>query len=597
MMHYIAFFLMLCLFPLGLNGQIALQTEEQRSGYTALPDERTYVHANTSFLLTGEYLYYKVYCFDAETRDLSKLSKVAYVVLIGQGGEQIFRHKIVLNSGQGYGDFFVPTEVASGVYKLLAYTQWMHNKDQADFFQLDVTILNPYRSNQAELQKTVPIRIDSVALSTKDGEFKSPASATDKTLGPLALKVSKTQLGKREQVTVALKGVRPGQDIAGTYSLSVRKRETTRPPLLAESMNDFTDKEGSGTTALPIGDRIILPELRGELFQGEVIPREDGYPVNDLKIGISIPGEDYVLEVLQTNAEGKFYLNVAKPYSGELMFAQVLSNHPEHYEIRMLEPLLPDYRQLDFKPIDIDYSMREAILKRSIHNQIENSYFQFRPDSIVSPQPKLFFDNQPKKTYVLADYTRFKTLRETFVEIVQDVSSKRLDKDDYAIRVKGYDYATVTDIPPLLLLDGRLIQDHNALLNFDARKIKTIEVFRDTFVFGPAIYEGAIVITTDEGSGYELLPYDRLLFAFDLLQPQVKKNYFVQRYGSASNGTSARLPDDRLQLLWIPELNIVDEGAAIDFYTSDVPGEFEIRLEGTTKEGDPVSIVTVIVVE
>ena len=103
--------------------------------YQQIPQEKIFLHHNASFLLTGEYLYYKVYCLSTKTDALSDFSKIAYVELINTNKDQIFRHKVRLESGLGRGDFFLPTNIPSGNYKLIAYTQWMRNGEDQHFFQ------------------------------------------------------------------------------------------------------------------------------------------------------------------------------------------------------------------------------------------------------------------------------------------------------------------------------------------------------------------------------------------------------------------------------------------------------------------------------
>ena len=93
--------------------------------YNFTPKENIFVHYNTSLLFAGEYLYYKVYCLNATHNQLSKLSKVAYVELISEDKQKVFRHKISLKNGLGQGDFFISTSIPSGNYKIIAYTQWM----------------------------------------------------------------------------------------------------------------------------------------------------------------------------------------------------------------------------------------------------------------------------------------------------------------------------------------------------------------------------------------------------------------------------------------------------------------------------------------
>ena len=586
----------MCLSTFDMVGQLALRNNDQLTWYSAMPAESVYVHTNSSFLLTGEYLYYKVYCFDTEQGDLTKLSKVGYVELIGDDGQLVFRHKILLGKGQAQGDFFIPTDVASGGYKLVAYTNWMRNQDQDTFFQSDLFIVNPYRSNQPELQisRSSVIQDDSTAMSFKD-TLPNPilVKVADKAIGPLQLTVNGNKFSKREKVVLSLKGEDKDKIVSGSFSVSVRIKDmVTEPSLEAGSSIRIEEGKHKNTFLADVGDTIVLPELRGELFQGKVTALKEGRSVKNLKIGVSIPGEDYVLEVVQTDDSGNFHTNVSKRYSSGKMFLQVLTQNPGAYEFQIDEPSNLNYDKLVFKNVKLDYSMREEIFKRSIHNQIENSYFQFRPDSVLTVLPKHFFDNKPKKTYHLDDFTRFKTLRETLVEIVQDVSSKKIGKDDYAIRVKGYDYATVTDIPPLIMLDGCIIQDHKNLLAFDARYLETIDVYRQQFIFGPEIYDGAVILRTKEGNGYEMFQYNDGISTYNVLKPQPLKHYFMQRHDNKVNEdrVEERLPDDRMQLLWLPALNVEQDNYQIEFFTSDVSGEFEIQLEGITADKKLVSL-------
>lgn len=572
--------------------QVVLKTENQVLGFTDLPSESTFVHTNASFLLTGEYLYYKVFCFEGEESELTKLSKIAYVELVGKDMNPIFKHKISLKNGVGQGDFFIPTDIVSGNYKLIAYTNWMLNEGLKDFHQSDITIINPYRSNQPELLKSNNLRTDSLNTIEPDTLLKAvlaPKNIDD--FGSLQIKLNGERFAKRQKVSFVLKGLSSSQIRPGNYSISVRKKDLISEPFPNDGF-DLVGKKGESKKKnnIRVGDTIVLPELRGELYQGSVVALQNDKSVRNLKVAVSIPGEDYVLDVVRTDVLGNFQVNVMKAYSGEKILVQVLNQNPEAFRIVKRQPKAIDYAALDFKEVKIDLAAREEILRRSIHNQIENSFFQFRPDSILNVSPELFFDDKEKKIYLLDDYTLFRTLRETFVEIIQDVSSIRIGKDNFAIRVKGYDYASIRDIAPLIVLDGCVIQDHNALLDFDARYIEDITVFRHSFLVGPELYEGAIIIKTETGEGYTSFQYEGAISTFNVLRPQPDKKYFVQWYDKRSNEQNRRLPDDRVQLLWMPKLKLTENEFKIDFYTSDVVGEFEIHIMGITADKNPVSI-------
>ena len=64
-------------------GQTILKKSSDLNGYQEIPQEKIFVHYNTNLLFSGEYLYYRVYCFTANSNKLSEISKIAYVELIG----------------------------------------------------------------------------------------------------------------------------------------------------------------------------------------------------------------------------------------------------------------------------------------------------------------------------------------------------------------------------------------------------------------------------------------------------------------------------------------------------------------------------------
>ena len=128
-----------------------IKTDRNIDDFKNIAQEKIFIHQNSSFLLSGEYLFYKVYCLNTETNNLSNFSKIAYVELVRNDKSLIFKHKIILKNGMGQGDFFIPTSVVSGNYKLIAYTQWMRNGDILNFYQNDISIINPFQENQKEI--------------------------------------------------------------------------------------------------------------------------------------------------------------------------------------------------------------------------------------------------------------------------------------------------------------------------------------------------------------------------------------------------------------------------------------------------------------
>lgn len=119
--------------------------------------EKIYVHTDQQFYLTGETIWFKVYCVDASFHKPLSISKVAYIELLDKGKTSVLQAKVELQNGHGSGSVFLPATLQSGNYVLRAYTQWMRNFGHDFYFEKKVTIVNPFVTPEYEKAKAVPL--------------------------------------------------------------------------------------------------------------------------------------------------------------------------------------------------------------------------------------------------------------------------------------------------------------------------------------------------------------------------------------------------------------------------------------------------------
>jgi len=537
-------------------------TVAQKTPSMEVPMEKVYLHTSTALLFPGDYLYYKAYVREAKSKKLSNLSKVAYVVLVDSEGTVHFEHKLFLKDGMGYGDYFVRENLESGMYKLLAYTNWMKNVGEPAFFQTDIAIINPYANNQSKVLG------ETVQTMVKTSANTSSASVD--------LSVPQKEFASREKASFSLE-FKDEDATQGHYSLSVYRKN----PFSLKAIATAHEAEQKNTFLQPVtlNADSFLPELRGELIQARVLD-EASNPVSDVSIAFSALGQYEHFDIAQSNGDGAFFVNLSQDYETTPIFMEPITDAA--YTVEFVPKTSVDVSQLDFPEFKFDETVKDFILQKSIHNQLENAYAGAKPDSILPPSKAESLKSLEDVNYQLDDYTRFPTLRETIREVVTVVGVR--DKQAFVWTDKSLAFES---LPALVLVDGAFVKDHSLLWDLDARKIKEISVVRKNLMFNAKTFRGAMLITTENMDFQAIQLVGKRNYSTFLPAPQKQKTYFFTDHSQAQN---EKLPDFRYQLLWKPVLEVGASKEDLFFYTSDVTGTFEIRLEGFTKSGKPVSL-------
>jgi len=561
--------------------QYILKNAEDVNWYQGITQEKVVVQPNQSLLFVGETMYYKLYCFDAKTNNFSSNSKIAYVELVGEN-HVVFKQKVKLTKGVGVGDFFVPPNVKSGNYKLIGYTQWMKNGAKDHFFQTDMVVLNPYEAN-ANVDEAGSIS-DNFSVSNNGANNKKQVIALQ-----ADSKAYKTRTKVSLDVTLLGNGF-------GNYAVSVRKKSD-----IAGNSQPFTyglSAQNSKTISQSktIGESIFLPEFIGEMITGQVTNKATGKPEGGKDVVLSILSNEVFQDIVKTNDNGVFYFQLKDAYSKPEAMVQVLGADRENYSIEIKEHESIDYSVLEFKGFKLSNEYQDMIIERSIHNQVQNAYFNVKQDTLktdIYPEP--FFGNPPT-VYQLDDYKRFPTIAETIVEVIDHVWDQRAEngKRSIDVREREFDPYYGIDLPPMVIVDGVFVQDHQSVLDFDASKVKTIKVHREEYYYGKIVYQGIVRIETFDGNYAESVSGDYIK-KFNRLAIQPAKGYFNQDY-SKNLKDSERIPDLREQLYWQPNFEFTKKIMNLQFFTSDVKGDFEIVLEGFTNLGEPVYMVENITV-
>lgn len=542
---------------------------------TIYSDETLFISTNASTFVTGETLYYKINCLKLSNKMPSSVSKIAYIELVGNDKKSVFKSKVYLENAIGQGDYFVPSTIKSGNYKLIAYTNWMLNQEVTPFFQMDIFIINPFQASEKE---------EALVSTTDTIVNKSFEIEKHNTSQYLKLALNKQTFSTRERVNMNLVSL---NEIAknANYTISVRKLDDL-PTIRQRTVEGFS-KLFSKVEAVTMSNKLILPELRGEMITGKITNKSNPSEIKNITVGLSIPGKYFGFKVVKTDQNGVFIFNLDKTYYNATVNIQIIDEKRDNYTLMVNKNAAIDYSKLKFDTsLNLTPAITETLTNRSIASQIENAYYSNKADSIRPTKYTTAFYEPIAKEYILDDYERFASLKETTIEIVKEMYFDQKDKN-YILHVRDMSIYTQSPEQALVLVDGLLVQNVNELFEYNMNNVYKISVIPGQYYLGPKSFNGVISFTT-KTNDYASSQSGNYIVDTNLLTPSIKKEYFTPDYSDKVK--NERIPDYRYQLLWMPQRILNQDENPITFYTSDITGTFEIKVEGFTDQGIPISL-------
>ncbi len=119
--------------------------------YTKLPRELVYVHLNKSTYIKGEAIGFTSYILDKSDNQLSKLTTNLYCIITDKDDNIIKRQLLKVEKGVSNGLFAIDSLFTSGDYKFIAYTNWMLNFNEQNFFVESIKIIDPSRDRMCDV--------------------------------------------------------------------------------------------------------------------------------------------------------------------------------------------------------------------------------------------------------------------------------------------------------------------------------------------------------------------------------------------------------------------------------------------------------------
>ncbi len=212
------------------------------------------------------------------------------------------------------------------------------------------------------------------------------------------------------------------------------------------------------------------------------------------------------------------------------------------------------------------------------------------PPNRLPNRAKRFY-GKPDIELVLADYIKLPLMEEVFFELLPGTFLRKR-RSAYEIYVTDPVTNLQYEFPTELFVDGVRVKDANAIAALDPEVVEQIDVIRERYMVGDYLFHGIVNVITKTGDFSSVNLPDYAVRTFYRVIDPVER-FVSPEYEKPESGRS-RIPDFRNTLWWNPSLK---PGDPAECWSSDIPGEYIIRINGIAADGSPLSSEQIITIK
>jgi hypothetical protein len=588
MTRKLLFYIILCLLNAGGIPQVIAQTtpESQKAkGIDLCCPEIAYVHTDRDLYVAGENMFFKLYITADETLKTGRISSVGYIVLRSEK-KNILTLILKMKSGSSFGCVYLPDTLKSGMYELLAFTNYMKNYDENTFFRKQLLIVNRFDKMLDNLYLK-----DSASMNTKPQLNKE--SRTHNATSVLKLILEKDSFKTREKIRLGI-----------LWNSNTLKTGLINASVSVKAVNPFTNVSieyiAVFNDTMKAGEEIsvsrnhdfFFAEEKGIFLSGRIRSGDDK-PAKDECMFISTIDTASNMQYSFSNDSGNFQFLLDNYYLGKNIVLRSWNRESENSDIKielndkfsLLSPFTPQMPAMTIEMKKYIFSSQDLVQINKTYNK-NGSMFEepFATNDKIISLPHLFF--QPDNLIYPADYVSLDNFKEISANILPGFILRK-NKGTYNAYLWDNLFKAYFTRPTLIFLNGLLIDNASKILSLNSDDIEKIELCNSLRIKGELEFPGLVsIITKKHISDYSMFAPSALFLRMDNYS---HKAYYQPPVYEKGGGLSP-LPDFRQLLYWNPELNLKQgETNYLEFYSSDYLSEYLVEVRGFAPDGKPVS--------
>lgn len=281
----------------------------------------------------------------------------------------------------------------------------------------------------------------------------------------------------------------------------------------------------------------------------------------------------------------------AKSPKGKIGAFNFILDTPTPYPV----PAYPDLSALPHDPQDQAELLDQASQQIKVLAFIAGTpQYEMEAIAITAKQKSLEEETEPYQIYTRADVSlagEDLPINQNIFEAIRGrIPNVQVSGGygSYSVNIRGINSLSGSN-EPLYLLNG-MPADVDLLMNIPMAEVKKIDVLKGTraAIFGSRGQNGVIAVYTKQGTEAKesLQDYRNGVYKPNLTGYHIPRKFYAPRYDRPQ--TDASVPDMRTTIHWAPVVETDDTGAAeATFFHSDVPGQFQVRVEVLSANGQP----------
>jgi hypothetical protein len=367
-----------------------------------------------------------------------------------------------------------------------------------------------------------------------------------------------------------------GKNFSGSYSVSVCRKEPVLKYFLEEQRPLPGPEDSVGRLYLPDHDGIVLSGILSD---------QAGNGAANAPLILSFPGPGTDIDSYVTGSGGEFNF-LLKRGEGEEDIVITLPGSDQ--KIGLAEPFWNGFRSTPGNAIvNFDSETVEGFRERFIWLQLQKRFNKqnfMKREPVKGTRDSSVFYMKPYQTIYPGNYVTLDSLGEYFHELVPSV---RLTgrRREYDIKVTDPRSMTFLNEKPGIFLDGVLFENISAIANYPPSDIYRITVLPESYYYKDMSFGGIIDIHSKKSdfNGVKT-PENMTRFIYPKAAAS-EYRYLSPDYSITS--MADRTPDLRYLLAWEPYIKADSAGvAAIEFYSGDIKGTFDVEVTGLTEKGE-----------